>query len=82
MNKERQWWHRLGTLILTIVSAVALFTAAGMPNPASASIAQWVIFTVCVYGLGQIYEIIFDVVAAIVDIKRRQLRRGRGAAAV
>jgi hypothetical protein len=65
MNKERQWWHKLGTLILTIVSAVGLFKAAGIPNPASASIAQWVVCTVCVYGLGQIYEVIFDAIAAI-----------------
>lgn len=65
------WWYQAGTLILTIVSAVGLFTAAGMPNLASASVAQWVVFAVCVYGLGRIFEIIFDVVVAIVDAKRR-----------
>jgi hypothetical protein len=65
---------RAGTLILTIVSAAGLFTAAGMPNFASASVAQWVVFAVCVYGLGRIFEIIFDVVVAIVDAKRRSGR--------
>jgi hypothetical protein len=79
MKPERQWWHRLGTMTLTVVSAVGLFKAAGFLDLSGAPLASWVIFFVCVYGLGQIYEIIFDIVAAIVDAKRRQLARRRAA---
>jgi hypothetical protein len=78
MKPERQWWHRLGTLTLTIVSAVGLFKAAGFLDLRAAPLASWVIFFVCVYGLGQIYDVIFDIVVAIVDAKRRQLARRRG----
>jgi hypothetical protein len=79
MNKERPWWHRLGTLIFTVVTAVVLFKATGVPNLASAPVSQWVICAVCGYGLGQIYDVLFDVVAAIVDAKSRQHARTRQA---
>jgi ABC-type transport system involved in cytochrome bd biosynthesis fused ATPase/permease subunit len=72
MNKERPWWRRLGTLILTIVSVVWLLKAAGMLLSTSAPVAAWVISAVCAYGLGQIYEVIFDIVVAIADAKSRQ----------
>ena len=80
MSKERPWWYRLASLVLPIVFVVWLFKAAGMLPSTSAPLAAWVILAVCTYGMGQIVEIIFDVVAAMV--KRRQLWRGRGAAAV
>jgi len=79
MKPEREWWYRIGTLILPIVSVVWLFKAAGMLPSTSGPVAAWVILGVCTYGLGQIWEIIFDVIAAIVDAKRRQLERRRGA---
>lgn len=76
------WWYRLGTLILTIVSIVGLFKAARIQplTGPSASLASWVIFCVCAYGFQQIYEVLFDLIAAIVDGKRRSLERRRGAA--
>jgi len=80
MNKERPWWHRIGTLTLTIVSVVGLFKAGGFPGLRSASIADWVIFAVCTYGVGQIYDILFDIIAVILDAKSRQLARRRRAA--
>jgi hypothetical protein len=81
MNKERLWWHRLGTLTLPVVSVYWLFKAAGMLHSISAPLAFWVILGVCTYGLGQIFEIIFDIIAAIVDAKTRQLERRRRARA-
>lgn len=76
MNVEREWWHRLGAFTLTIVSAVYLFKAAGIKplTGPSASIASWVIFCVCAYGLQNIYDVLFDFVTAFV--KRRPRAAG------
>jgi hypothetical protein len=73
MNVEREWWHRLGTLTLTIVSAVYLFKAAGIKplTGPTASIVSWVIFCVCAYGLQNIYDVLFDFATAIVKRRRR-----------
>jgi hypothetical protein len=81
MNFEREWWYRLAMPTLMGASAVGLFKAAGIRplSGPSASIASWVIFCVCVYGLQQMYQVIFDVVANIVDAKRRQIQRTREA---
>lgn len=59
-------------------SAVGLFKAAGIRpvTGPSASIASCVIFCVCVYGLRQMYQVIFDVVANIVDPNRRKSSEG------
>lgn len=80
MNKERPWWHRLGTLILPIISAVPLFKAAGMLPSSSGPLAAWVILGVCTYGLLQMYTVIFDLIAGIVDAKSRRRERRQGTA--
>jgi hypothetical protein len=61
MNVE-DWRHGLSTLFLTGVSAALLFKAAGMRplTGPSASVASWVIFCVCAYGLQKIFEFLFD----------------------
>jgi hypothetical protein len=79
MNKERPWWYRLGTLIIPIVCVPWLFKAAGMQPSPSSPLAAWVILTVCCYGVWQICEVIFDVIATIVNAKQRQLERRRQA---
>jgi hypothetical protein len=59
----------------TIASAVGLIKAAGirpLTRP-STSIATWVSFCVCAYGLQQLYEILFDLIATIEAGKRRSL---------
>jgi hypothetical protein len=78
MKAERKWWIKVSMPALGILSAVGLFRIAGILP--FASIAAWVIFLVCAFGLERIYGVLFDVVAAIVDAKRRQLERRRGAA--
>jgi hypothetical protein len=73
VNAKDKWWYRLGTLTLTVGSAVVLFKAAGiqpLTGPA-ASVASWVIFLVCTFGLAQIFEIIFASVVSLVE-RRRQ----------
>jgi hypothetical protein len=73
VNVKDKWWYRLGTLTLTVGSAVELFKAAGirpLTGP-SASVASWVIFLVCTYGLAQIFEIIFAFVVSMVERSRQ-----------
>ena len=73
MNFKDTWWYRLGTLTLIVGSSVELCKVAGIRPLAgpSASVASWVIFLVCTYGLAQMYEFIFAFVASIVE-RRRQ----------
>jgi hypothetical protein len=65
MNKERPSWYRLGTLIIPIVSVPWLFKAAATLPSASSPVAAWVILSVCAYGVWQICEVIFGVIAAM-----------------
>jgi hypothetical protein len=83
MNVE-DWRHGLSTLFLTGVSAVLLFKAAGMQplTGPSASVASWVIFCVCAYGLQKIYEALFDIVAGMVKRNTRAVRGDQDETAV
>jgi hypothetical protein len=75
MTSERKWWIKVGVPALAILSTLGLFKTAGILP--FASIAAWVIFLVCAFGLERMYGILVDIVAAIVDAKSRQLARGR-----
>jgi hypothetical protein len=77
MKSERKWWYRVGTPALGILSAFGLFKAAGILP--FASIAAWMIFLICAYGLERLSGFLFDVIATIVDAKSRQLARRRRA---
>jgi hypothetical protein len=44
----------------------------GCGHAAFNPLAVWAILDVCTYGLGQICEVIFDIIAAIVEAKTRQ----------
>jgi uncharacterized membrane protein SirB2 len=77
MKAERQRWIKIGVPALSILSAVGLFRMAGILP--FASIAAWVIFLICAFGLERMYGILVDIVAAIVDAKSRQAARRRRA---
>ena len=71
--QERPWWLTLGMLLVTTSSGVYLFQAASWRPLTSGSIPRWVIFIICLYGLGQIFEITFDGIIAGVGAKLGRL---------
>jgi hypothetical protein len=79
MTFERIRWIKAGISGVAILSTVGLFKVAGILPTTSSSIATWLIFLFCMIGLRQIYEVLLDLIAVIVDAKSRQLARRRRA---
>jgi hypothetical protein len=65
MDIERTWWFRGGVMLLTIVSAEALFFFAGMWPASPHSFSRWVAFFFCVAGLQRTYAGLFGMAAII-----------------
>jgi hypothetical protein len=78
MKAESKWWVKVGVPALAILSAVGLFRIAGILP--FASVAAWVVFLICAFGLERMFAILVDLVAVIVNAKSRQLARRRRAA--